>query len=743
MIASLIRGGQVTIHSWRMATQILRILLSFMFFVTLIVMGWQFYSDYNKDPVVYKYGMLYIRAVSIGAFSPDTKVVYYKLPSGNQGSLTYGVIRRTMKPQGDFVKANTIASAWSAGKIALILSIALVGFFLSRGSSLKKSTRLGGSELVSAKELNDLAKRTYNRWFDWFGPKKRIYRIAGGVSWPKNGETLHTIITGSTGTGKTVAMLELLDQIEENGDRAIVFDKMGSFVNHFYRPERDFILNPYDARSVDWDLFKEASSVVDFEAMSVALIPQFKDTADPFWTTAARQLFASGAAAFWKEGKHDLKYLCTLLMQSDLKELADWMEGSVAQAIVDPGQPKTALSVRSILTTHLRPLSLLPEPRNRFSIKEWVMDEKQKGFLFLTSTASKHETRRAMIAAQIELAITALLSMPRSPNRRLWFIIDELPTLYQIPSLSSGLRESRQFGGAFILGTQVISELREIYGPQVAETISGNCNTRLVFNTPDWNTARWLSDNLGRIKTQRTVEGYSFGASEIRDGVNMSTREDLGPLVLPSDIMNLRPLNGYLKLPHGFPVAPIKLKPKDRKDIAESYVERKDEDDDNQAVPNKKNPSSGSSIRAVDAGSVSRAPSPEEDEFDLISPPPDLEGEPEATKPPLGRPEDWNDTSSSPSGPPSKGQALEEVTERPIETFYPNENWNDDLPISPPPPEEDELPEESPESSPPKFNKGQGPRFVKKKHQVWSDAQKPQVKKLTKKKKRINNLLGG
>ena len=249
------------------------------------------------------------------------------------------------------------------------------------------------------------------------------------------------------------------------------------------------------------------------------------------------------------------------------------MEGTVAQAIVNPDAGKTALSVRTVLTTHLRPLSFLPPVTSAFSIRSWV-EADTPGFLFLTSDAATHEARRAMIATQLELALVALLSRPKSADRRLWFIIDELPTLHQIPSLASGLRESRQYGGAMVLGTQVFSELRDIYGREAATTIAGNCNTRLVLNSPDMDTSEWLSESLGRTEVERMEENISYGAAEIRDGVGLSRREQLQKLVLPSDIMRLQPLHGYVKMPHNLPVAKIILKPRRRKTLAPAFIAR-------------------------------------------------------------------------------------------------------------------------------------------------------------------------
>ena len=87
--------------------------------------------------------------------------------------------------------------------------------------------------------------------------------------------------------------------------------------------------------------------------MAAALIPQQKDTVDPFWVTAARQLFSNGAGVLWKQGVTENRVLVDHLLKTELTALAQAMEGTVAQSIVDPENPKTALSVRAMLTAHL------------------------------------------------------------------------------------------------------------------------------------------------------------------------------------------------------------------------------------------------------------------------------------------------------------------------------------------------------------------------------------------------------
>ena len=346
---------------------------------------------------------------------------------------------------------------------------------------------------------------------------------------------------------------------------------MGSYTETFFNPARDVLLNPLDTRAPRWSPFLEARFARDFDTMAAALIPRQKDAADPFWITAARQLFSHGAAVLWKRGETRNRVLVEHLLKTELSALAEAMEGTVAQSIVDPANPKTALSVRAMLTANIGAMDLLPDEGNPFSIRQWI-EREGGGFLFLTSRGDQHASLRGLISTWLEIAVNALLSLPREDGRRIWLILDELPTLHQLPSLRPGLAESRQFGGCFVLGVQVFSALRDLYGRDGAETISGLCGTRVVLAAPDRDTSEWSAESLGRVEVEALAEGVSYDTP--RDGVTLSARRDLRSLVLPAEVARLENLTGYLKFPGAWPVARIRLKYKNRTKVAERFVPR-------------------------------------------------------------------------------------------------------------------------------------------------------------------------
>ncbi len=575
---STLRGGQTVFHGIRMWGQLFQAAMLFAAFTTVAVPAWNLWRS-TSGAEWYAAGMATLAESKLAlGYDPD---------SGQEIRFADGTVRslhiRDIAASVPALQARErildelLASAWlglksGGGLIAVFLAV-----FWYRGMQLGRQKRIRGAEMVSAAELRRRVQTPRARLLARLpgGGRFRPYAIAG-IPYPERTETQHTIVSGTTGSGKTVLISDLVAQIRERGERCVIYDKMGSYTATFFDPARDVLMNPLDARAPRWSPFLEARGPRDFDMMAAALIPQQKDTVDPFWVTAARQLFSNGAGVLRQKGETRNRVLVEHLLKTDLTALAQAMEGTVAQSIVDPDNPKTALSVRAMLTANLAAFEFLPDKGKPFSIREWVSDEDRQGFLFLTSRGDQHASLRGLISTWLEIAVNAMLSLAQEPDRRIWVILDELPTLHQVPSLQPGLAESRQFGGCFVLGVQVASALRDLYGRNGAETISGLCGTRVVLAAPDRDTAQWSADSLGRSEVEEVTEGYSYGANTIRDGVSLTPRRELRALALPSEIMRLENLSGYLKFPGPFPVASVRLKYVARPKAAERFVPRED-----------------------------------------------------------------------------------------------------------------------------------------------------------------------
>ena len=583
---STLRGGQTVFHGLRMWGQLLQAAMFLAAFMTVAVPAWTLWRG-TTGYEWYAAGMVTLAEAKLA--------IGYDQDSGQEVRMSNGTRRalriRDIAASDPALRARErildemLAGAWRGAMAGAGMVVLLLFAFWHRGVRLGRQKRLRGAEMVTARELRRRVRPPRERVLALLPGAARIgpYSIAG-IPYPPRTETQHTIVSGTTGSGKTVLISDLVAQIRERGERCVVYDKMGSYTRAFYDRDRDVLMNPLDARAPRWSPFLEARGPRDFDMMAAALIPQQKDTVDPFWVTAARQLFSNGAGVLRQRGETRNRVLVDHLLKTDLTALAEAMEGTVAQSIVDPENPKTALSVRAMLTANLSALEFLPDGGEPFSIREWISGGSRGGFLFLTSRGDQHASLRGLISTWLEIAVNAMLSLDQERERRIWVILDELPTLHQVPSLQPGLAESRQFGGCFVLGVQVASALRDLYGRNGAETISGLCGTRVVLAAPDRDTAQWSADSLGRSEIEEVAEGFSYGANTIRDGVSLTSRRELRALALPSEIMRLENLSGYLKFPGPFPVASIRLKYVKRPAAAKRFVPREGdgaETDDN------------------------------------------------------------------------------------------------------------------------------------------------------------------
>jgi type IV conjugative transfer system coupling protein TraD len=458
-------------------------------------------------------------------------------------------------------------------------SLGIVVVLYLKGKKQDKDKYLRGIKLVGVMKLKWMIF-----WYNVFRRKFNPYKLAN-ISYPKNTEFQHTIITGASGTGKTQVMIDLLAQIRAKGDKAIIYDKMGVYIRKFYNQERDIILNPFDARSKYWDFFAEGNQKSDFDIMAGSLIEERASQSDPFWSRSAKTVLTESAFKLSKSNKANNQELCRLVLKSSTKEFVKFLKNTEAESIIDTKADKTSASIRSVLSTYINPLKFLTNQDNKksFSIRNWVKDGNSDSFLFLSSIADKHESLKPILSLWLDLSLNALLSQEqqeqykwqnKNKTRRIWFIIDELPSLQRLPALTYGLAESRQFGGSFVISMQLMAQLREIYGRDGAESISGLCRNRITFATPDQDTASWCSENLGKKEIISSKENISFGANEFRDGVNLSPERLQENIVIPSEIMNLKDLQFYIKLSNGFPVAKSKIKYQNLPDLAKKIEEK-------------------------------------------------------------------------------------------------------------------------------------------------------------------------
>lgn len=478
--------------------------------------------------------------------------------------------------------------------LLLVPAFALFYWFAARfGSRSKERKHERGALLVTLPELVD-ELRVHNR-------RERTRELTEALGWkwrlcsprelasafpyqpshlatvvyPWRLEQSHAMLIGTTGMGKTVAMSDMIAEARAKGQRCVIFDLTGAFIEHFHDGRRDTILNPLDARCPAWSLFDECRSEGEFWAAAEALVPHDGGGEAQFWVIAARALFVEFCLKLGAEGRATNDALARELMTADLSRVHAMMRGTIADPLTAPEAARMAESIRAVFNVNAKALKLLPSSGSRFSLRQWVEEDDGRGsVVFISARYVDMSVCAQLLTLWLDTAMNTLMTTARTQDLKCWFFIDELGALHRLPALEKGLQTARNFGGAIVLGLHAYAKLKEVYGENMAMTLSSLARTKLILGTADRETATWCSDFIGHRQVRDMEEAYTYGYNNARDAVSLTPRKHIEPLLLPDQLMNLPRLSGYIKFPDGFPAAPVKLKPVSRPRVAETFIGR-------------------------------------------------------------------------------------------------------------------------------------------------------------------------
>lgn len=566
MLGNIIRGGQLTLHALRMFKQVSFYLFLWSSFVFLIFFAlfiydktnsrmWQEYRDYQTANAMC-HMLMCSKKVNIVLGKSSTQWTAGSVVDSGYFITAHDYIHKK-------AKESAISSLKISGGVLFLISIFLIyRGFRKTGEEFKRGARLGGFEKIRTIINKSNKKEKYD-----------AYKIAE-MPYPYLAERQHSFVIGANGTGKTILISKIVEQIRARGDKAVIYDKKGDYTKWFYDSKKDKILNPFDVRGESWSLLSEIENIVSVKQMAKAFIPEKESQGgdSKIWDEAGRLAFTEIVNKLHYQGESlSNREIVDRILKSTIKEVEKILKGTYGQSIVDSQSPRTASSVLFVLAAHFNSLKLAnSKPGESFSIRDWVLGDEEDSMLFLTSQENLSGELAPLQTAWMEIVIGAILSKDADSNRKTWVIIDELPAINKIPSLGSALATVRSFGGCFILGMQNIAQLREVYGRNAAQNISSECNTRCIFQSNDSDTAKWMSENIGDIEVSEFKEGLSYGANTIRDGVNVSKQDKVKPILLPSEILNMSRLNLILKMPD-HPAVKAKVRYKKRDKVEEPF----------------------------------------------------------------------------------------------------------------------------------------------------------------------------
>lgn len=388
----------------------------------------------------------------------------------------------------------------------------------------------------------------------------------GPVPVPRRIETRHFAFLGTTGSGKTTALRQMLNGIERRGEAALVYDTSGEFIAHYYSPARgDIILNPFDARCAFWTPFDEISHPADADRIARQLVSETSSQDDDVWLETSRILVANMIRSLWAEKNCSLEALLEALQVKDKEQLKEWLgHTSSARTFANDADRATGsvLFMLAKAANLIQFLKVEDEGEERFAFRDFIakLDECEgaKPWIFVPRKEDYFEASKPLMACWLECAASAVLGLSPSPDRRIWFVLDELADLPRVENLARLLPEGRKFGAAIVLTFQALGQMRNRYGANIAEAMLACCNTKLFLQTVDQETRKWASETIGQCEVELRVATDTLSIGSEVPRTTIATQRQFRPAVLESEL-RLAPHQGYLLLPDGLPVARIGL----------------------------------------------------------------------------------------------------------------------------------------------------------------------------------------
>lgn len=390
----------------------------------------------------------------------------------------------------------------------------------------------------------------------------------GGVELPSSEAMSHFVAVGTTGSGKTTVLRQLMQSTlpyvgTGRNLRALIYDAkqdMLPLLSAFCRRNLIKTLNPFDERGVAWDLCRDITEPRVAVEIVFTLIPQLHES-QPFFSDAARHLMYGVIISFIRSKVHwtlaDL--LRGLRSAKRLKSILSRHPETrhlVSLYFSDQRLLSNILSTIATKTLAYEPIAAAWESASEsISLTQWINREL---ILILGNSEISRTAIDAINRCIFKRASDIKLAQPETLELRTLFFIDELSEAGRLDGLTSLLKKSRSKGGSVAISFQSISGLRDsrMYGPHFTDEILAQIGNRFIGRLECPETAEWASRLFGdqEINQYTTSQSHSISSGQGGGSSNSTTRSQqivTRRAVLPSEFLSIPPcsrdtgLSGY------------------------------------------------------------------------------------------------------------------------------------------------------------------------------------------------------
>lgn len=387
----------------------------------------------------------------------------------------------------------------------------------------------------------------------------------------------HTLIIGSTGSGKTICeIMPLIFNLAEAGESLVVNDVKGELYSHtadFLRKKgyKIKVINLRDALTSDgWNplhlaykYYKEgnvdlAGDLIENFAKSLTKNLSSKDM---YWEKSATAVLTALCYALIEDAPSEeqvhLYSIYNLLVEHGAKTIDRFNSldlyfqqkpfGNIAKNSYATGsfaKGETRATLFSVLATCIKMFSDVGianlTSRTDFELED-IGKEKMGVFLVIPDEKeSRHELATLFVDQCYQALVNSAQSLPNGKVPiRVNFILDEFANMPPITSISNKITVSRSRNIRYYLVIQDFGQLNEKY-KESAGIIKSNCTNWIYLLTADNETAREISNRLGKY----TISSSRVSTSGRLDQLDYNISNDKSlmgrELMMPDELMRFK-----------------------------------------------------------------------------------------------------------------------------------------------------------------------------------------------------------
>lgn len=355
----------------------------------------------------------------------------------------------------------------------------------------------------------------------------------------------HTLIIGSTGSGKTRRLImPLLNILTLNNESMIITDPKGELLNNvggtmlhfgykvyvlnFRNPSEGNHWNPL---SIPYKLYKKGEKDKATEMINDLAINIFCDesnNSDPFWEQSAVDYFIGLTLALFKDGQEDEinlnsisamssqgmeKYYGTTYLEKYFQSIDKFSNARISASGTLNAPEDTRASIVSVFNQKIRVYTSQENLSQMLSYSEFdikkIGEEKTAVFIIVQD---EKKTYHSLATAFIKQCYECLIDYATLFNGELPvrtnFVLDEFANLPAIHDMESIISASRSRKIRLYLVIQSNKHLDETYGQANAEVIKNNCNNLIYLYGRELQTLRDISELCGEKEIQYNINSF-------------------------------------------------------------------------------------------------------------------------------------------------------------------------------------------------------------------------------------------